>query len=170
MAGSIKDSDQPLRYACDRCHTQKLRCPRSVDPDGTSSDEPCPRCVKAGVACVVSLRGKVGRPSKAGKKKPSRSSRSYLTPEMEFPTDSSGGALDLCDVDIAQSWGQDAEARLADMLDLNKHTQSNQSPGLPPSHHPSALENFPDNLTLEMVCHPSGTKAHGRLTSSADTV
>ncbi|KEY72877.1 hypothetical protein S7711_11553 [Stachybotrys chartarum IBT 7711] len=63
--------EKPLRFACDRCHAQKLRCPRAVDPDKNRPDEPCSRCRKADVPCVVSERGKVGRPAKVSKRKAS---------------------------------------------------------------------------------------------------
>ncbi|PWY93855.1 hypothetical protein BO94DRAFT_612388 [Aspergillus sclerotioniger CBS 115572] len=52
-SGSIK----ALRYACDRCHGQKLRCPRSQ-----AADKPCLRCQKAQVPCTLSVAHKVGRP------------------------------------------------------------------------------------------------------------
>ncbi|KAK4112267.1 hypothetical protein N656DRAFT_829569 [Canariomyces notabilis] len=49
MPGLGADSEQQLRHACDRCHSQKLRCPRSVDPEKNNPDEPCSRCRKAGL-------------------------------------------------------------------------------------------------------------------------
>ncbi|KAH7631470.1 hypothetical protein B0T09DRAFT_356023 [Sordaria sp. MPI-SDFR-AT-0083] len=46
------------RLACDRCHSQKLRCPRqdktTKDTDGSS--KPCVRCERAKVPCVFSPR------------------------------------------------------------------------------------------------------------------
>lgn len=84
MSTASAEVDKPLRFACDRCHSQKLRCPRSTDSDKASPDEPCSRCRKAGAACIVSLRGKVGRPAKVSKKKSASSTpRSYLTPEPD---------------------------------------------------------------------------------------
>ncbi|KAH7305902.1 hypothetical protein B0I35DRAFT_483655 [Stachybotrys elegans] len=74
--------EKPLRFACDRCHAQKLRCPRVLDPEKNRPDEPCSRCRKADVPCVVSERGKVGRPAKVNKRKaspPVSSSRSAST-------------------------------------------------------------------------------------------
>ncbi|KAH6896726.1 hypothetical protein B0T10DRAFT_162992 [Thelonectria olida] len=56
--------EKPLRFACNRCHSLKLRCPRSNELDKSGPDEPCSRCRKAGAACIVSERGKVGRPAK----------------------------------------------------------------------------------------------------------
>ena len=52
------------RSACDRCHSQKLRCPRSTAKDG--SQKPCIRCQKAGTNCTVSAMQKTGRPRKKG--------------------------------------------------------------------------------------------------------
>ncbi|KAK4184790.1 Ascofuranone/ascochlorin biosynthesis clusters transcription regulator [Podospora australis] len=124
------DSEQPLRHACDRCHSQKLRCPRSIDPEKATAnpDEPCSRCRKAGMPCIVSLRGKAGRPSKISKKKsvsnakPSTSStstRAFRTQEREFPTPvfNAPNPLDRA-ADMVKSWGQDAEDRLAGVLGL----------------------------------------------------
>lgn len=54
---------QARRYACDRCHSQKLRCPRPAE--GNDLNEPCVRCRKAGASCNVSATLKTGRPSKA---------------------------------------------------------------------------------------------------------
>ncbi|TLD04979.1 uncharacterized protein PgNI_10025 [Pyricularia grisea] len=70
MDGSITDQEQPLRSACDRCHAHKVRCSRTVqNEDGTGLDEPCSRCLKAQIPCVLGLRGKVGRPAKNVKRK-----------------------------------------------------------------------------------------------------
>ena len=54
---------QARRFACDRCHSQKLRCPRPAN--GSDLMEPCVRCRKAGTNCNVSATLKTGRPSKA---------------------------------------------------------------------------------------------------------
>ncbi|KAH6871803.1 hypothetical protein B0T10DRAFT_466462 [Thelonectria olida] len=56
--------EKPLRFACNRCHSLKLRCPRSNELDKSGPDEPCSRCRRAGAACIISERGKVGRPAK----------------------------------------------------------------------------------------------------------
>jgi len=53
-----------LRTACDRCHSQKLRCPRPSKADSEKGDKTCNRCRRAGKICVFSKRGKSGRPSK----------------------------------------------------------------------------------------------------------
>ncbi|KAL1902012.1 hypothetical protein Sste5346_001718 [Sporothrix stenoceras] len=47
MVGPIK-----TRLACDRCHGQKLRCPKQ------SGSRVCTRCERAGVACIFSPIGK----------------------------------------------------------------------------------------------------------------
>ncbi|KAG9254339.1 uncharacterized protein F5Z01DRAFT_636416 [Emericellopsis atlantica] len=69
MAHSNLDSNQPLRFACDRCHTQKLRCPRQRERSLTHPDEPCSRCRKHSIPCIVSQQRKVGRPRKLKAKK-----------------------------------------------------------------------------------------------------
>ena len=51
------------RFACDRCHDQKLRCPRPVH--GGNATVPCIRCQRAGTVCNISSPLKTGRPSKA---------------------------------------------------------------------------------------------------------
>ncbi|OAA61080.1 Zn(2)-C6 fungal-type DNA-binding domain protein [Niveomyces insectorum RCEF 264] len=50
------------RSACDRCREKRVRCPRT---EQSTSTEPCPRCVRAGVACVTGSPGLLGRPRKA---------------------------------------------------------------------------------------------------------
>ncbi|KAF7554723.1 hypothetical protein G7Z17_g2688 [Cylindrodendrum hubeiense] len=64
MSTASSAPEKHLRLACNRCHAQKLRCPRSTESDRSGPDEPCSRCRKAGAPCIVSKRGKVGRPSK----------------------------------------------------------------------------------------------------------
>jgi hypothetical protein len=46
-----KNSIQAFRRSCDRCHIQKLKCPRS-----TRSPAQCQRCERAGHKCVYSRR------------------------------------------------------------------------------------------------------------------
>jgi hypothetical protein len=67
MSTSSSASEKRLRSACDRCRSQKLRCPCSVrfdDDDGLCS-RPCARCVRAGALCTFSEPRKRGRPTKA---------------------------------------------------------------------------------------------------------
>ncbi|KAL2069411.1 hypothetical protein VTL71DRAFT_14090 [Oculimacula yallundae] len=52
------------RFACDRCHDQKLRCTRPQD------GEPCVRCQRAGVFCNVSAAQRTGRPRKSSNNRP----------------------------------------------------------------------------------------------------
>lgn len=68
---------QVKRFACDRCHSQKLKCPRSSK--GSEAKEPCNRCHKAGVRCNISATQKTGRPSKASKLQKSKEG----TPSLE---------------------------------------------------------------------------------------
>ena len=46
----------PIRFACDRCHSRKLRCLRR------DSDADCARCIKNGATCIYS-RSQRGRKS-----------------------------------------------------------------------------------------------------------
>ncbi|KAI1736128.1 hypothetical protein F4680DRAFT_275214 [Xylaria scruposa] len=48
---------RPLRSSCDRCHAQKLKCPKEF---GSAS---CSRCLKAGSNCVFSPAGPAWRRS-----------------------------------------------------------------------------------------------------------
>jgi hypothetical protein len=119
MPGFGADSEQQLRHACDRCHSQKLRCPRSVDPEKNNPDEPCSRCRKAGLVCTVSLRGKAGRPAKVDKKREraasvrpavlsrtSTSSYRSRSPESEFPLYDATAALSSFPRETDQPWEQ----------------------------------------------------------------
>lgn len=117
------NEDKLLRYACDRCHSQKLRCPRSVEPEKAKPDEPCSRCRKAGVSCVVSLRGKVGRPSKATKKKSVPSPRTCVTPEADFPSYDVNSVLSS-EGDSSVPWTSPSGDRLMDMFDLDSGSGS----------------------------------------------
>lgn len=63
MSFSQENTTQVKRFACDRCHDQKLRCPRPVN--GGSATVPCIRCQRAGTVCNISSPLKTGRPSKA---------------------------------------------------------------------------------------------------------
>ena len=81
------------RFACDRCHTQKLRCPR---PAGDSMEEPCVRCKKVGLVCSISAVQKVGRPRRASKtREPTESqSSTALPPNNELAQDTSSTSFD----------------------------------------------------------------------------
>ncbi|KAL9040504.1 MAG: hypothetical protein Q9214_004461, partial [Letrouitia sp. 1 TL-2023] len=67
------------RYACDRCHSQKLRCPRSSGEDGLQ--KPCVRCQKARTSCNISAMQKTGRPRKKARVTPQTSSTQASTPQ-----------------------------------------------------------------------------------------
>ncbi|KAH7019593.1 hypothetical protein EDB80DRAFT_205116 [Ilyonectria destructans] len=64
MSSAALAPQKPLRFACNRCHSMKLRCPRSSQLDKWGIDEPCSRCRKARAACIVRERGKLGRPAR----------------------------------------------------------------------------------------------------------
>ena len=172
MTRSLSDSDKLLRYACDRCHSQKLRCPRSLDSKGV--DEPCSRCHKAGVPCVVSLRGKVGRPSKAAKKKRSlRQATPHTTPEMEYSPCGSNVVLDSFEAQahIDQPWCPESGELLVGTLDMKQqmqpdvlspgqsdskyHDHYRRLPGVPSAGRLGGQQELPDNLpSAGMVNHP----------------
>ena len=63
MSFRKENTSQVKRFACDRCHDQKLRCPRPVN--GGNATVPCIRCQRAGTVCNISSPLKTGRPSKA---------------------------------------------------------------------------------------------------------
>ena len=65
MSFRQENTTQVKRFACDRCHNQKLRCPRPVN--GGNATVPCTRCQRAGTVCNISSPLKTGRPSKAFK-------------------------------------------------------------------------------------------------------
>ena len=65
MSFRQENTTQAKRFACDRCHDQKLRCPRPVN--GGNATVPCIRCQRAGTVCNISSPLKTGRPSKAFK-------------------------------------------------------------------------------------------------------
>ncbi|KAI1760784.1 hypothetical protein GGR53DRAFT_61821 [Hypoxylon sp. FL1150] len=46
---------RPLRSSCDRCHSQKLKCPK------LPGQPTCARCLKAGITCVFSPAGVAAR-------------------------------------------------------------------------------------------------------------
>ncbi|KAI3322937.1 hypothetical protein HD806DRAFT_121591 [Xylariaceae sp. AK1471] len=50
---------RPLRSSCDRCHSQKLKCPKE---QGSAT---CSRCLKAGADCVFSPAGAAWRRASA---------------------------------------------------------------------------------------------------------
>lgn len=104
---SINDTDisrlshRSLRYSCDRCHTQKLRCRHSVIEEHSSEHDSCLRCRKAGIKCTFSPRGRVGRPPKTTKQaqeaesmcrtsQPRSSSTTNLKPTINKTTHNTG--------------------------------------------------------------------------------
>ena len=83
MSFSQENTTQVKRFACDRCHDQKLRCPRPVN--GGSATVPCIRCQRAGTVCNISSPLKTGRPSKALKLQARTEKRSTsLSPSLSW--------------------------------------------------------------------------------------
>ena len=157
-------NEDKLRYACDRCHSQKLRCPRSVEPEKANPEEPCSRCRKAGVPCVVSLRGKVGRPSKATKKKSARSPRATSTPEAEFPPYDINSVLSG-EVDGSIPWASPSGDRMMDMFDLASGSGSVTTSASPKTmaedYQPEGQRPFPDPLMGPGLIQVSGNDTRG---------
>ena len=90
----------PLRSACDRCRSHKLRC------SGQSKEDGCARCLKSGVQCVFS-------PSMRGFR-PSSDIRQRSKPQLDpLPCD-------------AMTEGKDVEACASD-LQIAAPTQTNDS-------------------------------------------
>lgn len=115
MSGAQEGIDQPLRYACDKCHAQKIRCLRSNEAAKANSNEPCSRCRQAGVACTVSLRGKVGRPSKGVKKRPRQAFQTYQSSQAELPVFDTGAVFDSSDSEMEQLWTSSTRHGLNDL-------------------------------------------------------
>lgn len=55
---TLPPTNPPKRASCDRCHSQKLRCPRRTSND----EDSCARCFRQGAACVYSSPLPKGRP------------------------------------------------------------------------------------------------------------
>lgn len=86
-SGTQEDtSTQVKRFACDRCHDQKLRCTRPQE------NEPCVRCAKAGVNCNVSAAQRTGRPRKSSGPRPEKSRKSSTIESGASDNGSSKGA------------------------------------------------------------------------------
>lgn len=68
------------RFACDRCHMQKLKCPRQ-----SASELPCLRCEKFGLAstCVYSPTLRFGRPAETCNKARSKSNQRPRTASQD---------------------------------------------------------------------------------------
>ncbi|KAK6062786.1 hypothetical protein SCUP515_13034 [Seiridium cupressi] len=93
---------RPLRTSCDRCHSQKLKCPKQM---GSAT---CTRCAKAGALCLFSPAGPSGR------------RRPLATPTYEndlaFPSD-------LGSLDMSLDW---TSLDLAEPLAISPQTQITQ--------------------------------------------
>ena len=87
MSSRHDNNTQVKRFACDRCHDQKLRCPRPVN--GGNATVRCIRCQRAGTVCNVSSPLKTGRPSKALKLQARTEHRSSSIPPSLSRTSSS---------------------------------------------------------------------------------
>ncbi|KAF2687519.1 hypothetical protein K458DRAFT_485677 [Lentithecium fluviatile CBS 122367] len=60
-SSSSNGSEPRRRWACDRCHTQKLRCLRTINPQ----EGDCDRCIRVNATCGYSPPGRMGRPARS---------------------------------------------------------------------------------------------------------
>ncbi|KAH8812405.1 hypothetical protein F5884DRAFT_750715 [Xylogone sp. PMI_703] len=79
---------QVKRFACDRCHDQKLRCTRPQE------GESCVRCQRAGVSCNVSATQPTGRPRKSTGPLPEKKSSPSNSNAREAIVDASSSERD----------------------------------------------------------------------------
>ncbi|KAF6842707.1 hypothetical protein CMUS01_02835 [Colletotrichum musicola] len=129
MTGSPSDLHNPLRYACDRCHSQKLRCPRSDDSAKPKADVPCSRCRKAGALCVVSVRGRVGRPSKAASRNPTRTLPTALVTDVRTVPDHAEPGPVVADCEMDQPCALSPGESIIDTMGMQPHPAAlSQSP------------------------------------------
>lgn len=92
---SIVQMDQPLkiRRACDRCHTQKLRCKR-IEGHNT-----CVRCGNANLTCIFSPPGKNQKPHAGRKQSVGAASSGQKSTLSSTHNDSGAASNGLIDVD-----------------------------------------------------------------------
>ncbi|KAI1465363.1 uncharacterized protein F4812DRAFT_119136 [Daldinia caldariorum] len=122
---------RPLRSSCDRCHSQKLKCPKQP---GIAT---CTRCLKAGAACVFSPAG--------------------LTTRRALPP--SGLAYSNCDLDMMNmqfDWppfDMDFDNALVTPPDLSQGSSSDrqgEQTELPPQDTRSTSVRFLTSLAVEI--------------------
>ena len=156
------------RSSCDRCRKQKLRCPNKDD-----ATQPCARCLRAGVPCVMSYTRPRGRlqkdvilPDDDDRRKPANSALS--TPSSMLST----GSDTTADDSTAHSWS------LLNDYDFFASIPSGYEQGHTPAHDDAsvAMHYSPlyDELGTNMhdepphILHnafPKATAAHAEFTS-----
>ena len=104
MSFKQESTPQAKRFACDRCHDQKLRCPRPVH--GGNATVPCIRCQRAGAVCNISSPLKTGRPSKALKvqTRTGQHSNSISPPLSRTSSNTSNGPIPETSSTIVQGY------------------------------------------------------------------
>lgn len=86
-ASNLSLSDQPRkRAACDRCHSQKLRCLKRQDGSG------CARCFKARTACIFSPSLRAARQNPGTERADADTSQTSCTNwnDLEMPSTGNG--------------------------------------------------------------------------------
>lgn len=136
------------RFACDRCHGQKLRCPRSTDNDGPQ--KPCVRCQKAGASCIVSEMQQIGRPRKKARvTSPTKETRNDTPPPIGDSADcSTVSRLDKdCEIDAAPQSTTESGAHLAKSASIEQRLEGLP---LPSSENPiDSSNNYPFTPSLD---------------------
>lgn len=79
------ETSKLLRAACDRCHTQKLRCVKS---SSLSNLGECERCLKAVTPCTFSPASRFGRKSASLKTQLGQSTTGHEPPNIPQPDES----------------------------------------------------------------------------------
>lgn len=142
-SGSTQEdtSTQVKRFACDRCHDQKLRCTRPQE------NKPCVRCAKAGVVCNVSAAQRTGRPRKSSAPRHG-SEKGRKSPTTTYTTD----------------MGQDAGASDSGSSKGSELVRAQSSESIPPTISPS-LRQTPD-FSSHMASWDNFTTGSGSSISS----
>lgn len=171
MSFRQENPPQVKRFACDRCHDQKLRCPRPVH--GGNATVPCIRCQRAGTVCNISSPLKTGRPSKALKvqARTEQHSNSISSPlSRTSSSNTSNGPIPEASGTIVQgyrpengtySFQEQDRTFLSYASDVSPHHGSFQMCGQAPAlsvmeEHPRHL-NFGLGITSPMGMNNSGT-------------
>ncbi|KAI9738827.1 MAG: hypothetical protein M1834_008334 [Cirrosporium novae-zelandiae] len=128
------------KFACNRCHELKIKCPRQVSDHQNSRDQSCARCLRAGVSCIFSPSQRMGRPSKSVRSENHLKKRSRTDSEESQSSD----ITELANLEINTTWSSlqspvDLRA-LQDFDDvLDQDCSQPQAPQLPQLPHISPL-------------------------------
>ncbi|KAJ2905399.1 hypothetical protein MKZ38_005497 [Zalerion maritima] len=84
MISTQEGGSSTKRLACDRCHSQKLRCERNPRASG---DDPCQRCARAKAQCRYGPPLRIGRPSTKRRHSQTESPTQAPSPAVTNQTD-----------------------------------------------------------------------------------